>query len=121
METQLTGRLTNAPKDNKKTMQITACSACGCILYNNTYLYAFGGVVEVNRVIPGRERLSEVRVHHVRLAFLEARQTGPVAAALHAKAAGDSRPEAFRPRDFPNEVHLFGLFWSILCMYKVVK
>lgn len=66
--------------------------------------------MEIDRVIPGRERLPEVRVHHVRLAFLEARQTSPMPAALYTKAAGDPRPEAFCAGDFPDKVHLSGLF-----------
>lgn len=69
-------------------------------------------------MIPGRERLSEVRVHHMRLAFLEARETGPMAAALHAKAAGDSRPKAFCPGDFSDEVYLSGLFVCVLFVWS---
>lgn len=65
--------------------------------------------MEVNRVVPGSERLAVVRVHHVRLAFLEARQAGPVATALNAKAAGYPRAETFRPGDLPDKVHLLGL------------
>lgn len=75
------------------------------------HLNTFGGVVEVNRVVPGSERVAVVRVHHVRLPVLEARQAGPVATALDAKAAGYPRAEAFRPRDLSDEVHLLGL-WS---------
>lgn len=71
------------------------------------YLNALGSVVEVNRVIPRRERVSVVHVHHVRLSLLETRQASPVPAALDAKAAGDPRPKAFRPRDLPDKVHLF--------------
>lgn len=62
--------------------------------------------MEVNRVVPGSECLAVVRVHHVRLAFLEARQAGPVATALNAKAAGYPRAETFRSGDLPDEVHL---------------
>lgn len=61
-------------------------------------------------MVPGSEFLAEVRVHHVRLAFLEACQAGPVATALDAKAAGYPRAESFRPGDLPDEVHLSGLF-----------
>lgn len=67
--------------------------------------------MEVNRVVPGSERLAVVRVHHVRLAFLEARQAGPVAAALDAKAAGYPRAKTLRPRDLSDEMHLRHGFW----------
>ena len=58
-------------------------------------------------MVPGSKRLAVVRVHNVRLAFLEACQAGPVAATLDAKAAGYPRAETLRPRDLSNEVHLF--------------
>ena len=64
--------------------------------------------MEINGVVPGRELVSEVRVHHVRLAFLEARQAGPVASALNSEAARNARSEAFRSGDLPYEVNLPG-------------
>lgn len=59
-------------------------------------------------MIPRRERVSVVHVHHVRLSLLQTRQASPVPAALDAKAAGDPRPKAFRPRYLPDKVHLAG-------------
>lgn len=54
-------------------------------------------------------------MYYVRLTLFEARQAGPVSTALHTKPTGNARPEALRPRELPDEVHLV----VVVCNAKV--